>query len=673
MLQGTRTRFVIPVYQRNYDWKREQCERLFDDLEDVVKRERESHFFGSIVSQTDGDTKIIIDGQQRITTVYLLLAALLRQIRDEAIPVGTNDRLAEFIEDEYLIDRYARDDSKLKLKLVKGDQAALAKIMNPKQEEDDKLDGESNVTINYQFFLKRIAECGLDAESIERAVEKLEIIDIRLERDDDAQLIFESLNSTGLDLSEGDKIRNLMLMNLPAEQQEYRYEHYWNVMERNTAYDVSAFIRDYLTMKTRRTPVINRVYPEFRQFAKSLDSLALLEDLLRFSRYYGRITGIIQEHTQIDNALKRIRLLEMSVVNPFLLSLLAYADEGHLSGKDLVKVFNIVEDYLFRRWMCNIATNALNKIFAGLHHEVLRGMATDDDYCESLKYALLRREGSGRFPRDEEFRRAFDERNMYEIRRIRLYLYDCLENGDNVERVNVVDMLEDGTLSVEHIMPQTLSRQWRDALGPDADVIHDRWLNRMGNLTLTGYNSKYSNSEFASKRDCEHGFRDSGLKLNRFVADCDIWDEPHISERNERLWQRFLELWPALSTSYQPVAEERENHTLDEDFMFTNRKIAAYTFQGARHTVKTWVDMMRDVLSDLYGIDPVAFRAVAFSDKFPARYFSDSHLEYGFEVGPGVWFNPGSSTSTKLDVLGRIIEKIDGVEPYDLSFELYDK
>ncbi|WP_236029064.1 DUF262 domain-containing protein [Bifidobacterium miconisargentati] len=158
MLQGTRTRFVIPVYQRNYDWKREQCERLFDDLEDVAKRERESHFFGSIVSQTDGDTKIIIDGQQRITTVYLLLAALLRQMRCGAIPIGMNDRLAEFIEDEYLIDRYARDDSKLKLKLVKGDQAALAKIMNLKQEEAGKLDEESNVTVNYAVRVACVAQ-----------------------------------------------------------------------------------------------------------------------------------------------------------------------------------------------------------------------------------------------------------------------------------------------------------------------------------------------------------------------------------------------------------------------------------------------------------------------------------------------------------------------------------
>lgn len=673
MLQGARTRFVIPVYQRNYDWKREQCQRLFNDIEDIVRQGRESHFFGSIVSQADGDSKILIDGQQRITTVYLLLAALLHQMKCGAIPIGANDRLAEFIEDEYLIDRYAKDESKLKLKLVKGDQTALSKVMDIERIGDSELDELSNVTVNYHYFLDRIKASDMDAESIEKAVEKLEVIDIRLEPGDDAQLIFESLNSTGLGLSEGDKIRNFMLMRLPLDQQEKYYENYWNPMERNTGYEVSSFIRDYLTMKTRKTPVIDRVYLTFRNFAQEQDMFNLMNKLLHFSQYYARITGATSEDTSVDHALKRLRLMEMSVAYPFLLGLLEYFNEGNITNEELIRALGIVEDYLFRRWMCNVPTNSLNKIFAGLQHEILRGMSDGDDYCEALKYALLRREGSGRFPRNEEFRRAFDERNLYEIRRMRFYLYDRLENGDNVERVNIVEMMENATLSIEHIMPQTLSRQWRESLGKDADAIHDHWLNRMGNLTLTGYNSQYSNREFIVKRDCEHGFKDSGLKLNRFVASCDTWGESQISERNEKLWQRFLSLWPMLSTTFKPAIEERESHALDEDYTFTNRKIAAYTFQGARHAVKNWNDMMRGVLPTLYEIDPVSVREVVFSGKFPSRYFSDSPLERGFEVGPGLWFDTGESTATKIDALNKLIGKITGVEPDELTFELYDK
>ncbi|PLS25642.1 DUF262 domain-containing protein [Bifidobacterium imperatoris] len=625
------------------------------------------------MSQADSQARrILIDGQQRITTVYLLLAALLTQLRCGAVDDGGNANLELFIKDEYLVDRFRDDDSKLKLKLVKGDQNALIRVIDVASTGNGELDESSNVTSNYRYFMNRIIKSGLDAYSIEQAIEKLEVIDIKLESGDDAQLIFESLNSTGLDLNEGDKIRNYMLMNLPLDEQEECYEQFWNVMEHNTNYDVSGFIRDYLTMKTRRTPVISRVYPTFQQFSKEIEHRSLMNDLLRFSRYYARITGVTPGGTRIDDALKHLRLLEMSVINPFLLSLLEYSDDGNISDDELVNVLDIIEDYLFRRWLCNVATNALNKIFAGLHHEVLRGVNEGASYCDSLTYALLRREDSGRFPRDDEFRRSYDERNLYKIRRMRFYLYDRLENGDNVERVNIVDMMENGTLSVEHIMPQSLSRQWKQSLGDDADEIHNQWLNRMGNLTLTGYNSQYSNSEFTFKRDCKHGFKDSGLKINRFVAECTEWDEAQMAERNERLWHRFLELWPSLDTSYKPAVEEHESHGLDDDFDFTNRKIAAYTFQGARHTVKNWVDMMKGVLSSLVEIDFAGFRSVAFSDKFPSRYFSDSPLEYGFEVAPGIWFNPGSATVTKLETLSRIIDKINGVEPSDLSFELYD-
>lgn len=668
MLQGAQTRFVIPVYQRNYDWKREQCKRFFDDLEDVVQQSRESHFFGSIVSQMNMDRRVLIDGQQRVTTVYLLLAALLRQIKSGAIE-ARKDTLPEFIRYEYLMDRYDESDQKLKLKLVKDDQEALGKIMD----EDDHLVEGSNVTENYRYFLERISQTDLSADQLKDAVESLEVIDIMLESDDDAQLIFESLNSTGLSLSEGDKIRNYVLMNLPEDLQNRYYEQYWNIIEANTDYEVSSFIRDYIAAKTRKTPIISRVYPSFRSYAKAFKTDSLLADLLRYSVHYRRIIGLGRANSRVDVALRRLGLLEMSITAPFLLSMLDYADAGNLAEDQVLAAIGIIEDYLFRRWVCNIGTNALNKVFENLHYDAVRGVSDGADYCEALKYSLLRRESNGRFPRDDEFRQSYTERNFYGIGRKRLYLYNCLENRDNVERVNVVDMLEDGTLSVEHIMPQTLSRKWRDSLGTNADAIHEQWLNRMGNLTLTGYNSQYSNNEFSDKRDRDHGFKDSGLKLNRFVSTCESWGEPEMRERDDRIWRRFLTIWPCITTDYHPKAEEHESHPLDEDFNFTNRKVAAYVFQGARHTVKTWVEMMQSILGSLYEIDPAAVRAVAFGDKFPARYFSNDPLEYGFEIGPGLWFDPGNSTATKIEALRRIIERMPDVDSSDLSFELYDE
>ncbi|MBT1176195.1 DUF262 domain-containing protein [Bifidobacterium callimiconis] len=670
MLQGANTRFVIPIYQRNYDWKREQCQRLFDDLEDVIHEHRQSHFFGSIVSQSDyDDRRILIDGQQRITTTYLLLAALLEQIRQNHIEVNRAS-LYDFIRYEYLVDRYDESDQKLKLKLVKDDQNALTQVMNGN--EENFVNG-SNITENYRYFLDRIAHTDLNADQLKDAIESLEVIDIRLEPDDDAQLIFESLNSTGLGLSEGDKIRNFILMNLPEAEQETYYTKYWNPIEQNTDYDVSAFIRDYLTSRTRRTPVINRVYPVFRKFAANREMEPLLQELLKFSEYYGFIIGRLHTDPDMENALHRLGLLEMGVVNPFLLSVLEYSDSGYLSRKDLVSALDTVENYLFRRWVCGIGTNALNKVFEDLHYEALRAVADGAEYLEALKYALLRREASSRFPRDEEFKQAYWNRNFYTIGRKRLYLYDRLENSDNVERVNIVTMLEDGVLSVEHIMPQTLSRQWRKSLGEDASSIHKEWLNRMGNLTLTGYNSQYSNGEFLEKRDCDHGFADSGLKLNRYVANCDTWGRNEILQRQELIWKRFLTIWPQIDTTYHPTVKEYEQHTLDEDFDYRNRKIAAYTSQGARHPAKTWVEAIQGVLVSLYEIAPATIHTIADGDRFPARYFSHTQVNRGFAVSNNLWFNPESNTPTKIGIMRRIIEKIPEVENTDLSFELYDE
>ena len=240
LLEGTKTRFVIPVYQRNYDWKLEQCKQLFDDLEELVHEGGESHFFGSIVSKADGDIRVIIDGQQRITTSYLLLLALVRQLRDGGI-TSSDENLADMVNEEYLIDKWHKSEKKLKLKLIKDDQAAFEAIYTG---DPDKFVQDSNVTQNYLFFCNRIKASQLDADQLKGAIEKLMIIDIKLDKEDDAQRIFESLNSTGLDLSEGDKIRNFILMGLDPVTQEICYEKYWNGIEKNTGYEVSSFARD---------------------------------------------------------------------------------------------------------------------------------------------------------------------------------------------------------------------------------------------------------------------------------------------------------------------------------------------------------------------------------------------------------------------------------------------
>lgn len=669
MMQGPQVRFVIPVYQRNYDWKREQCARLFDDLEALLRDGRTSHFFGSIVSRYDVNRHVLIDGQQRVTTTFILLAALLRQIEAGEIASERPEMVADFIRREWLIDPYDEVE-KLKLKLVKGDQQAFAAVIAG---DDTRLVAGSNVTENYRYFLERIAATELTAEELRRAIESLVVIDIRLEGDDNAQLIFESLNSTGLDLSEGDKIRNYVLMDLPEKAQEQCYEKYWNPIEVNTDYDVSSFIRDYLAAVTRKTPAIRRVYHVFREFAAGKESEALLAELLRYSSVYKKISDGKVGSAKVDPVLARLDLMDMGIMNPYLLSALVAYEDGVVGEADLAEALRAVETYLVRRWVVSVPTNALNKVFEMLHWDAMRGVADGASYADAVKYALLRRDGSGRLPDDAEFRDGYERTNFYSIGRWRFYLYERLENGDSVERMDVVGMLESGDASVEHVMPQTFSKAWRNVLGGDADDIHERWLNTMGNLTLTGYNSQYSNNPFADKRDRKDGFKDSGYRLNKFIASCEEWGPEQMEERYESMWERFLELWPMPETAYAPTVHEHESHGLDEDYNLTGRKLAAYSFLGARHTTKNWVDMIQGVLRELYVLDPSGIRAVATGLKFPVRYFSEKPLDYGFEVGGGIWFNPGCSTSTKCDALRRVIDRIDGVEYSDLTFEVYDE
>lgn len=669
MMTGADTRFVIPVYQRNYDWKHEQCKRLFDDLEEVVREQRPSHFFGSIVSKASMERRVLIDGQQRVTTTFILLAALCRQVQAGLIASEDPEKTARYIRSQWLVDEFDEVE-KLKLKLVKGDQEVFAKVI---EGDPDKLVDGSNVTENYRYFLGRIASTELTAEELRDAVKKLEVIDISLEAGDNAQLIFESLNSTGLDLSEGDKIRNFVLMDLPEDVQTEYYDKYWNPIELNTDFDVSSFVRDYLAAVTRKTPVVKRVYQSFREFASGKDAGLVLEGLLRYSCVCKKIADAAVGSPKVDSVLSRLCLLDLGVMNPYLLSAVAALEDGLISEADLAEALRAVETYLFRRWVVSVPTNALNKVFELLHWDAMRGVKDGASYAEALKYTLLRRDGSGRLPSDDEFRAGYEHANFYNVGRWRFYLYDRLENGDSVERMDVVGMLESDKASIEHVMPQTLSKAWRGALGKDADAIHERWLNTLGNLTLTGYNSQYSNNPFADKRDRKDGFKDSGFRLNKYIASCEKWGPEQMEERYEAMWARFLELWPIPQTSYVPTVREHESHGLEENYDLTGRKLAAYTFQGARHATKNWVDMIQGVLRELYVLDPAGLRAVATGTKFPARYFSVSPLDYGFEVGGGIWFNHGCSTAIKCEALRRIIDRIDGAEQSDLTLEVYNE
>ncbi len=665
IIEGKQTRFVIPVYQRNYDWKIEQCKRLFDDLQSVAITGVGEHFFGSIVSKREGDTRVVIDGQQRITTVFILLAALVAQLRSPESGVTSSDACeADYIEGQFLVDAYHPNEQKLRLKLVKGDMGAFSAVVAG----GENLVEGSNVTRNYRYFLKRIAEMPITGDQLFDAVKRLKIIDVKLDEHDDAQRVFESLNSTGLDLTEADKIRNFILMDLAEKEQESCYEEYWIPIERNTLGQVSDFVRYYLAAKMGKTPVVGRVYQSYVDYARRtytsvqsgrLDTLAMLGDLRSFSERYGRCVSPDRDRSEFDAVLYRLSLLQMGVVIPFSLNLLAALDDGTVSEIQAVECMEAVESYLFRRWSCGIPTNSLNKVFETLHGDAMRGVAEGATYPDAMKYSLLHKTGTGRFPTDQEFRSSLATRDYYRIGNRKLYLYDRLENGDSKERVDVVGGLRNGKFSVEHIMPQTLNASWRRALGDGFEKIHEEWRDRIANLTITAYNSEYSNRDFATKRDMENGFADSVFRMNKWVGDQGAWGERELESRQSMLQDRFLELWPSISTSYQPRREIPDEATLGDDTEFTGRDIVSYSFMGDDTPVKTWKEMEVGVLRSLCDLDLGRLYTISEQSSFPGSAFEHEERQGYSKVSDGLFVKSSTSTWFKIELLKRLFELLD--------------
>lgn len=673
-LDGSDTRFIIPVYQRNYDWKIENCKQLYDDLKKVNKEGRESHFFGSIVSvvNTKGtsDEKLIIDGQQRITTVSLLLLALVNLLKEGSL-TDARGNLSEKIENKYLVDEFQPEEKKVKLKPIKDDQEAFLKLFD----DADDYDKSSNVTQNYLYFYNRIKTeasegSGMDADELYNAICTLEIIDISLDPlKDDAQLIFESLNSTGLDLTEGDKIRNFILMDCDAALQEKYYYQYWNKIEKNTGYEVSDFARHYLTIKTGKTPAIKTVYSVFKSYVENnhIQAVDLLEDMLKYAKYYHAITSADIGPVATNAALSRLNILDMSVCIPYFLALLDYKDTANMEDAELTDIVKTIETYIFRRLMCGVPTNALNKIFAQLHREVLRYKNDNTKYAEVLKYVLINKSSSARFPKDSEFLISVEEKDIYSMQaKNKMYLFDRLENQDTREHTNVIENMQSGSYTIEHIMPQTLSNAWKQALGSNYQRIYDTWINRMANLTLTGYNSQYKNHPFLDKRDTADGFKDSHLHLNAFVASCDKWTEEELILRNEEMKTLFLKLWPYPETDFAPNIAVNETHSLDEDFDFKGKYLVSFSFLDTPYTADTWSEMYQQVVKLLLELDATIIYKLAKSTNHSGLdyHFTTKETEGYAQIADKLFLYVASSTMSKINCLKRLFEKyeLDGSE-----------
>ena len=467
-------------------------------------------------------------------------------------------------------------------------------------------------------------------------------------------------------------------MGLPSQQQELYYEKYWNRIEEHTGYDVSAFIRDYLSVKQQEIPAQKRIYRDFKEYVNSanIELEILLDELLKYAKRYAILLRGCPDNRTLDACIYRLNRLETTVTRPFFLEILRLQDEKVLNIDDVTDIFLTTENYLLRRSICDLPTNVLNKVFLTLHHEIMRYDGTAANYIEKFKYALTSKKERARFPDDDEFAMLFSERQIYQMNsKNKVYILERLENDNTLEDKDVYRHVDAGDYSIEHIMPQHLTPTWIKALGADYEQIHEQWLHRIANLTLTAYNSKYSNSSFEEKKTMEHGFSQSGIRLNQDIAKKDKWTLVELEERDSALTQGALKIWVRPTTDYKPAEKQLDSYTLDDDAeTFSGRLIAKFNYKNTEQPVGSWAEMYEKVLRILYAEDMSIIENLAGSSEEGVPYhFSTNKNAFikSAEVGEGIYVLTNSSTQNKLSVLKRVF-KLYNEDPNDLVFYLRD-
>lgn len=557
---STRQQLIIPIYQRTYSWTREQCQQLWQDIIRVGRDDiMSTHFVGSVVYIRSGSDiatsvsqRLLIDGQQRVTTISLLISefgkALEARGQETMEKVGTSRRkLTNF----YLVNDEEEEWGGLRYKLLltqKDKDTLIREVSSTEASPQASL----RIIDNARFFREQLTLSTVDLAMVYHGLKKLMVVEVSLEYGkDNPQLIFESLNSTGLDLSQADLIRNYVLMGLAPNEQASLYNGHWHPMEESFgeiyAKEFDYFIRDYLTIKNGRIPNIRDIYTEFKVYIAEGRTIAdVVADVHHYAKFYVKLNIKGKEtDSQIQEAMSSLWALTVDVANPFLMEVYDDYEMQRLTKSDFVAILRLIESYVFRRQICGIPTNSLNKTFANLSREMDK-----EHYLESTQVALLVKDSYRRFPSDEEFCRELRVKDVYNFR-TRSYLLDKLENYGRKEKADIAHY------TIEHILPQNenLRPEWQADLGPEWKAIQSRYLHTLGNLTLTGYNSEYSDRPFLEKRDMTDkdghniGFVGSPLRMNEGLGALDRWNEDEILRRSEKLMSACVKVWvyPQLS------------------------------------------------------------------------------------------------------------------------------
>ena len=542
LFSEAKTFFAIPVYQRDYNWQEKHCKQLFEDILNVGKDiDITSHFIGSIVYIHEGVYGIgekefyVIDGQQRMITITLLHIALYHRLKE------SKEEYADEIYELYLVNKFSKRDIKLKLLPPEENLNILNKILEENWEELEDYQ-DRNIVKNYKFFKEIISNySNEEIEYLLAGLDKIIYVDIALEKDkDDPQKIFESLNSTGLDLSQGDLIRNYILMDLEREKQNLVYKNLWLPIENNCKISlgneiknyVSDFIRDYLTLKNGKIPSKPKVFEEFKEFYNKNND-EQLEDIKNFSEEYSHI---IKPNTEKDKdirkELKNLKVLDQTVINTFLIGILRDYRENKIVKNEILEILKLLQSYIWRRFITEKPSNALNKIFQGMYLRISK----DQKYYKSLEESLLNQD----FPTDDELKEALKTKNVYKDKEKLRYVFKELENYNHNELID----FENEKITIEHIFPQKPNKSWKEKYSDYELEEMKTFKDTISNLTLTGSNANLGNKSFLEKRNDDiHGYKNSKLYLNKYLGKLNEWNLSAMEGRFEELFKNIIKIW----------------------------------------------------------------------------------------------------------------------------------
>jgi uncharacterized protein with ParB-like and HNH nuclease domain len=611
IIQGDK-QYIVPLFQRPYSWKKSQWEALWNDILELCNTENpRPHFLGSIVTipvsgLPEGVSKyLLIDGQQRLTTIFILFSALRDQVKD------TNKQLAEELHNKFLINQYQQDPEIYKLQPTQVDRESFYSLINSLDNSVHNIDKNAPIIKQcYSFFDRKIRQSNLEFGRIKQVISSyLSIVSVVLSTEDNPYLVFESLNAKGEPLTPSDLIRNYFFMRINTDNQDNAYKKYWLPMQEtlNDNDNLTEFIRHYLT-KDGVEIKKDQVYFEIKERMSKSEALSYLQNLYKFSEYYAKLLDPEKEdNLKIRRFLERINRLEIATVYPFLLNCYHDYEENKLSEADFISVLQILENFIIRRFVCNVQTRGLNRIFSVLYSQVSKASnLAHADFVERLKLDLQNRD----YPKDTEFQKSLLDVKLYGTGRSKkgqLILESIEESFNHKEQVSF-----DG-LSIEHIMPQTINKWWQQHLGEDWGITHDLLLHSLGNLTITAYNGELYNLEFVEKKEI---LINSHLEINKYFENQQTWKREDIEKRSLDLSEIVLQIWPYFGNENLIISSKSKLTGI------TPKKLKIF---GKEYPVKSWRDVLETTLNAIADLEPDKFKDIM--EQFP-RFISRDGKEF---------------------------------------------